>query len=97
MIPDIEELFKTYAEWIAWLRNKRAELETQRAKLKNQVVEPGSDPIAAVSAEPQGLDGAEAPPESVSRPEQQADDAGALSEPVPVLPQTEEEDLPDWL
>ncbi len=55
MIPDIEELLKTYADWIAWLRAKRAELETQRAKLKTAsdgetvVTAPGS-PVEAQPA-----------------------------------------------
>ncbi len=81
MIPDIEELLKTYADWIAWLRRKRSELETQRAKLKSQksrTETPDAEPVTT----------------AIAGPKTGQDDANALPEAVP--PQNVQ-DLPDWL
>ncbi len=96
MIPDIEELFKTYADWIAWLRNKRTELETQRAKLKGQT-EPGAAPVPDAVSDPQAQAGVSASPGAVTvstAPQTSQADANASSEAVP--PQNSQ-DLPDWL
>ncbi len=93
MIPDIEELLKTYADWIAWLRAKRAELETQRAKLKTTsdgTATAEGIPENPVTPVPDGPVEAQPAPRDAPVPVAVPGDA-----PAPAASQ--EEDIPDWL